>query len=115
MPEPKYENEFIKHLFTESEKKDIADDMAQKVVTLQQTEDDIKAIKSDYKSQTDGIQAGINSAATKLTAGYEMRSIKCQVLPNYEKKVWEYIQIDTDIMVKTKDMTASDLQMKLEE
>ena len=115
MPEPKYENEFIKHLFTESEKKDIADDMAQKVVTLQQTEDDIKAIKSDYKSQTDFIQAGINSAATKLTVGYEMRSIKCQVLPNYEKKVWEYIQIDTDIMVKTKDMTASDLQMKLEE
>jgi hypothetical protein len=73
MAEPKYENEFIKYLFTESEKKEIAADMAQKIVTLQQTEDDLKAIKSDYKSQIDGVQAGINSAATWCPGGYQQR------------------------------------------
>jgi hypothetical protein len=115
MSEPKYENEFIKYTFTESEKKDIAAEMAQKIVTLQQTEDDLKAIKSNYKSQIDVIQAGINSAATKLTAGYEMRSTKCQVVPNYPKKVWEYIRVDTGVLVKEKGMTSNDLQMEFEE
>lgn len=114
MTEPKYENEFIKYVFTEPEKKDIAAEMAQKIVTLQQTEDDLKAIKSDYKSQIDGVQAGINSAATKLTAGYEMKSTKCQVVPNYSKKVWEYIRVDTGLLVKEKGMTSSDLQMEFE-
>jgi hypothetical protein len=114
MAEPKYENEFIKYTFTESEKKDIAAEMAQKIVTLQQTEDDLKAIKSDYKSQIDGVQAGINSAATKLTAGYEMRSTKCQVMPNYAKKVWEYIRVDTGALVKEKGMTSNDLQIEFE-
>ena len=114
MPEPKYENEFIKYTFTDEEKKEIATEMAQKIVTLQQTEDDLKAIKSDYKSQIDGIQAGINSAATKLTAGYEMRSTKCQVVPNYAKKVWEYIRVDTGLLVKEKGMTSNDLQMEFE-
>jgi len=115
MVKPKYENEFIKYVFTELEKKDIAENMAQKIVTLQQAEDDLKAIKSDYKSQIDGIQANINSAATKLTAGYEMRSVKCQVTPNYEKKTWEYMRVDTGKMVKSKNMTTDDLQMKFEE
>ena len=113
--EPKFENEFIKYVFTESEKKDIAAEMAQKIVTLQQTEDDLKAIKSDFKSQIDGVQAGINSAATKLTSGYDMRSIKCQVVPNYLKKVWEYIRVDTGEMVKKKSMTSNDLQMEFDD
>ena len=115
MAEPKYENEFIKYIFTEEEKREIAGEMAQKIVNLQQTEDDLKAIKSDYKSQMDGIQAGINSAATKMTSGYEMRSMKCQVLPNYEKKVWEYIRVDTGELVKEKRMTSNDLQMEFED
>lgn len=114
MTEPKYENEFIKYTFTDEEKKEIAAEMAQKIVNLQQAEDDKKAIMSDYKSQIDGIQAGINSAATKLTAGCEMRSTKCQVMPNYPKKVWEYIRVDTGLLVKEKNMTSNDLQMEFE-
>lgn len=115
MSEPKYENEFIKYVFTEPEKKEIASEMTQKIVNLQQAEDDKKAIMSDYKSQIDGIQAGINSAATKLTAGYEMRSTKCQVIPNYPKKIWEYHRVDTGVLVKEKGMTSNDLQTEFEE
>ena len=33
--EKRFEDEFVKYTFTDSEKKDIATDMAQKIVTLQ--------------------------------------------------------------------------------
>ena len=112
--EKKFENEFIKYTFTENEKKEIAIEMAQKVANLQQAEDDKKAVASDFKSQIDGIQASVNSAATKLNNGYEMRSIKCEVVPNYDKKVWEYLRTDTGEQTKEKPMTANDLQMKLQ-
>ena len=115
MAEPKYENEFLKYHFTEKEIQEIASEMAQKIVNLQQAEDDKKAIMSDYKSQIDGIQAGINSSATKMTSGYEMRSTKCQVIANYPKRVWEYIRIDTGEVVKEKGMTSNDLQMEFED
>jgi len=36
--EPKYENEFIKYVFADEERKELATEMAQKIVTLQQTE-----------------------------------------------------------------------------
>lgn len=111
--EKKFSNEHVKHVFSENEKKEIAIEMAQKVANLQQAEDDKKAVMSDYKSQIDGIQAGINGAATKLNNGYEVRTIKCEVVPCWEKKVWKYMRVDTGEMVKEKAMTANDLQMKL--
>jgi len=115
MKEPRYENEFIKYVFTEFELKEIAAEMAQKIVNLQQAEDDKKAIMSDYKSQIDGIQAGINSSATKMTSGYEMRSVKCKVEPDYARKVWQFFRVDTGGMVKEKDMTSNDLQMEFDD
>lgn len=111
--EKQFSNEFIKHEFAEDEKKEIAIEMAQKVANLQQAEDDKKAVMSDYKSQIDGIQAGINSAATKLNNSYEMRTIKCEKTPDWKSKVWKYVRVDTGEMIKEKAMTADDLQMKL--
>lgn len=111
--EEKLSNEFIKYYFTDNEKKDIAIEMAQKVADLQRTEDDKKAVMSDYKSQLDHIQAGINGAATKLNNGYEMRTVKCKNVPVWKKKVWECRHVDTNELFKTKPMSADDLQMKL--
>lgn len=105
--------EFVKCIFTEKEKRDIAIKMAQQVANLQQAEDDKKAVMSDYKSRIDGIQAGVNSAATKLNNGYEMRQIDCEIVPDWKRKMWEYKRVDTGDIIKEKLMTSEDLQMKL--
>ena len=112
--EKEFTNEYVKYRFTENEKKEIASEMAQKVSELQQAEDDKKAIMSDFKSKIDGIQANVNNAATKLNSGYEMRSVKCEIMPNWAKKVWEYIREDNGTVAREKAMTADDLQMQFE-
>lgn len=112
--EKEFLNEYIKYTFSANEKAEIAAEMAQKVSELQQAEDSKKAVMSDFKSQIDGIQANVNNAATKLNSGYEMRSIKCEIVPNWGKKVWEYIREDTGTNAKEKPMTADDLQMQFD-
>ena len=106
--------EYLKYVFSQEEKADIAIEMAQKVSELSQAEDEKKAIMSDFKSRIDGLQARVNSAAIKLNNGYEMRSIECEVVPNWEEKIWEYIREDTGEITKTAQMTPEDLQLKLE-
>ena len=112
--EKKFANEYVKYIFNDREKAEIAADMAQKVSELQQTEDDKKAIMSDFKSKIDGIQANINNNATKLNSGYGMRSIKCEVVPNWKKKVWEYTREDNGKIAREKPMNSDDLQMEFE-
>ena len=112
--ETKFESQFLKYVFDDDEKKEIAAEMAQNVGELNQAEDDKKAIMSDLKSKIDGLGAMINSAATKLTNGYEMRNIKCKVVPNYTKRVWEYTRADNGELAKEKPMASDDLQMEFD-
>ena len=80
---------------------------------LNQAEDEKKAINSDLKSRIDGLQATVNGSATKLNNGYEMRTIKCEVVPDYESKVFRYIRTDTHEIAKERRMSSDDLQMEL--
>lgn len=107
--------EFVKYYLTEDEKRELAADLAQKTVEMQLAEDDKKAIASDFKSQIDGLSAKINGAANKLTTGYEMRSVKCEIVPDWTKKVWQSIEIDSGNIVKERPMTSDDLQIKIDE
>ncbi|OEU62405.1 MAG: hypothetical protein BA867_09650 [Desulfobacterales bacterium S5133MH16] len=113
--EKEFTNEYVKYIFSENEKKEIATEMAQKVTELQQAEDDKKAIMSDFKSKIDGIQANVRNAATKLNSGYEMKSIKCEIVPNWAEKVWESLREDNGEVARKKPMTSDDLQMQFQE
>ena len=105
--------EFVRHEFTEEEKKDIASEMARKVSELQALEDQKKAIMSEIKGQIDIAQANINQSATKLNNGYEIRSVRCEVKRDYDDKVVNYYRINTDELVKTRAMTNEEKQQKL--
>ena len=109
------QNEHIKHTFSKDERADLSNTMAQKVTELHQAEDDKKAINSDFKSQIDGLTADVNSAATKITNGYEMRNIECEHKPDYDKKIWTVVRIDTGEPVKELPMSEEDFQMSIDD
>lgn len=113
--EKEFTTEYCKYQFNQDEKKELSEEMAQKVVELAQLEDDRKAVASDFKGRIDGVKAQINSAATKLNNGYEMRQIKCEVTRDYTLKKIFIVRTDNDETVREKDMNSDDLQRKIEE
>jgi hypothetical protein len=106
-------HELVKHMFSPDEKKEIASEMAQKIIDLQRADEERKTVSSRFKSRIDRLQAEINRAAEKLNSGYEMQEVECDVIPDYDNKVFCYYRTDTDQMVKQKPMTADDLQRKI--
>jgi len=109
------QNEYVKHTFNDLERKEIANRMAQKVSELHQAEDDKKAIMSDFKSKIDGLTAEVNSSATKLNNGYEMRNVECEHTADYTQKVWVVTRCDNGEWVKDIPMTANDMQMNIDD
>ena len=109
--EKEYSTESVKHTFTEDEKRDIAIEMARKVAELNQAEDDKKAVMSDLKSRIDTITAQINGAAGKLNAGFEYRTVNCEVDRDYSQRKIIYWYDET--VVKEKPMSSDDLQLKI--
>lgn len=109
--EKEYSTEYVKFVFTEEEKRDIASEMARKVSELNQAEDEKKAVMSDLKSRIDSLSAQVNAAANKLNSGYEYRNVECEIDRDYSRRVILF-WFDEKV-VKEKPMTSDDLQMKI--
>lgn len=105
--------ESIRHLFTDEEKGKIAQEMAIKVVDLERAEDTKKAVVADYNAQIAGIKASTNLAATKLTNGWEMRNIKCEVEKDFERWKVRFLDMDTKKVLKERDMMPGEFQDEL--
>ena len=108
-----YSSEYVKYVFDEEEKKEIAVEMARSITELEQLEKNKGALAAEFKGKIDIAKAQAGSAATKLNNGYEMRQIKCEIVPDFKLKVWTYIRTDTGEVAKEKRMTSDDLQMEL--
>ena len=104
------ESIFGKHTFSEEEKKKIAQQLAQAVSDKGEADEELKAIKADFKSKIELADSQINGYARKLQSGFEMRSIECNVIRDYEAKTITYIAIDDGRTIDIRQMSQSDLQ-----
>ncbi len=106
--------EYVKYEFSEVETQDISKVLAQKVAELSQMESDKKGVVSDFKGKIDTLQAAVNDNAHKITTGFEMRRVECEITADYENKLWRCERIDTGQEVWQKTMTSDDLQTRLD-
>lgn len=113
--EKEYSNQYIKHTFCESEKKEIAYNMALRVGELQEAEFEKKALVSEFKSRIDKLTAEINLYAGHLNTGFEMRNVKCEVDRDYKLRVVRFWRTDLEkpIIAKERNMTTDELQREL--
>lgn len=110
-----FKTKSIKYEFNEAEKAEIAKEMAKKVEELSRLEDEKKAMTSDFKSKIDLASAECKAAANKLNTGYEYRNIQCLVERDYRAGKIHFRRPDTMELVRTENMSADEMQMKIED
>ena len=105
--------EFLKYFFTEAERAEASNAMAQAYLRRQVLEEELTHIKAQYKSDTTKLDAEISDNARKLNSGYEMRNTDCYAFMDRDKKVVIIRRSDTGEVVKMREMSTSELQMEL--
>jgi hypothetical protein len=110
-----YSMEYDRHEFTDEEKLAMSKDLSRIYGERDKAENELKAIKSDFKSRLDRMSADLGELATKLQNGYEMRRVKCEVNHDYKKKRVYFYRVDTGALVKDRAMFQDELQMKLDD
>jgi hypothetical protein len=105
--------EFLKYIFTDEEKKELAERMAHSVIEKNEAEESMKAAASQFKSTIDRAKADISSCASKINNGYEMRNVDCVKEMNYKENSVTIIRLDLQEVVKVRAMTADERQEEL--
>ena len=103
-------SEFLRYHFTEDEKKDLAQSMAQSVTKARDLEEEKKTITSQFSSQINEANANANSIAQKLGSGFEMRTIDCEERWNFETKTITTVRLDTKERVRERTMSNRECQ-----
>lgn len=109
----KIESRLCKYTFNKRELHEIATELADGVAKVAALEDQKKAIASQMKSEIEGTQAKVNGNAEKLRSGYEMRSLDCEKVANYDTRTVRWYRMDTAEMVHERPMRPEELQKKL--
>jgi hypothetical protein len=110
-----YENRMCKYVFTDDEKRDIAETLAQKTQEQQEVEAEKKSVMSSYKDRLDKIAIDTSLAARMYKDGYEMRNMECRVERNTTTGYVRYVRTDTGEEVLKRKMSMSERQLTLDQ
>ena len=110
-----YETLNCKYTFSEEEKRDIAEKLANKTHELDGVEAEKKSVMSSFKDRIEGVQLEIKTAARLYQDGYEYRNIECEVDRDFDAGEVKYIRTDTGEVARTKKITMAERQRRIEE
>ena len=105
---------WLRYDFTEAEKKEIAQNMADAVSERDLATDELKSVKKQYDSRISVSEEAIKSNAEKLRSGYETRKIDCTVDKNFDTNEVVVTRVDTGEIVERRTMSAEERQMLMD-
>lgn len=108
------QNVNVKYNYTEEEIEELSKKISSNVLESAALENEIKAIKSEYKDKIDKLQEEIYSNSQKVNQGFEFRDYPTKLKLNFSDKKRYYVDVnEPETIRKVEDMQKSDFQMQI--
>lgn len=107
--------EALKYTFTPNELVDLAREQARELNKKSFLEDELDQIKQDFKSKLTRCEANVSDCTRRISAGYEMRSVRCLVLkfrPEHDKAI--VIRTDSGEVLRVRKLSSEEKQLTLD-
>lgn len=110
----KQQTEYLKCDLTREEVEAAASDLAKELDDLQALENQLTALKAEFKAKIEKCEATIRVKQRLVRDKYEHRNVECDVVYNYTKCTVIIIRKDIDKIVEERKMTLGEKQMKMD-
>ena len=100
---------FGKYEFSEDEIEDLKDRLPKLVSTAQRAEEKRKETAKILKEEETVAKNAMIETKDCIENGYEMRSILCEVVPNYAAKKINYVD-GRGVLIESRNMNAEEIQ-----
>lgn len=106
--------ETLKVQLTDEDYKTLAIKIGQASTEISRAEDELAAVKSQFKSRIDAAVAKRNQYASIINAGCEYKPVDCHLIKNYQENTVTLVRLDTQEVVRVRAMTADERQRGLD-
>jgi hypothetical protein len=121
-PEPEREDDQVEHKdtwetlpvkLTDLEYKEFGIKMGQANQDISKAEDELAAVKSQYKSRIDAAVAERNRISSIINSGVEYRKVDCRITKDFRAGTITIIRMDSHEVVRTRTMGIEERQRAL--
>lgn len=105
--------DYLKCLFTREEKEELAAELAQKHVEIDQRRSNKKQVVKRIDADIAELESRVKNVSTMLNDGWEMRQVPCECAYDYTLATKIITRLDTGEVVRKVAMTAAELQRTL--
>jgi hypothetical protein len=105
----------LKVVLTDDEKKDLASILSENIIKKTHIKNEEDSVKASFKDRYASVELEVGRCARLINDGYDMRSVECEVIKDFNASIIRTIRTDTGETVKTKPMTGEERQMHLDE
>jgi hypothetical protein len=99
---------------TDTEIKEKAQELSKTIEEKGELENELKAIKSQYKSSIDGQDSMINKLSNLIRSGVEPRTVEVMTVKDFTSSTITVIRSDTQEELESRDMTDEDRQRHMD-
>ncbi len=103
------------YFFTDEEKANMANLLAQKQLDKRIVEDERKSVMSDFKDRIDRFVWEINRLSRGVVDGFEMRDFECRIFKDFGAHVKIYYDIHSNREIARRPLDPSDYQKTFED
>lgn len=101
------EDATVRYDFSDQEKEDLRNELAQNTIQLDDKEDEKKAFMDHHKTEVNPLKKRNRVISRQLKDGFEYRSVKVNLIPNEVKRTMEQYDENGD-WVGSRPMTAEE-------
>lgn len=105
--------EKLKVILTDKEIREAGSSLAMLYAQISTLEDDKKTSASDFKARIDAASAQATVQSNLIRNGYDYKDIDCEEIWDYDEKVVSVVRLDTGEQIRSRIMTAKELQQGL--
>ena len=100
----------LKKVFSQDEIVAMATLLAQATTAKREKEEQKKSVDSQFKAEIDQAAATANVLSSKISGGFEMTDVKCQVIDDMDKLVRTIVRLDTGEIIEVSEVPLSERQ-----
>ena len=105
--------ENLKVFLTVDEIREAGSNLARSFSQISTLEEEKKSAASNYKARIDALSAQAMVYAGLVQNGYDFREVDCEEIFDYDQKLISVVRMDTGETVRSRVMTARELQQGL--
>ena len=110
----KQSTRYLRYVFTDWEKQELGDELAQAILEKREAEAELNNFRTEIKNRITKNESKIETYSEYIRSGYRMQNVDCEIRLDYDAGMVTVVRMDTGEEIETRSMAEDERQIPMD-